>query len=107
MQESRAPRDISVSKQMPTQSKSVGPSIFDTIGAGHSCQLLIGEPARPESAYPPILSVNADIPAWRLSAKRRPEQVQQTEQAYSITSSAVASSVAGNSRPSALAVLRL
>jgi hypothetical protein len=33
MQESRAPRDISVSKQRPTQSRSVGPSISDAVGA--------------------------------------------------------------------------
>ena len=41
------------------------------------------------------------------SANSRPEQVQQTEQAYSITSSARASSVGGTSRPIALAVFRL
>jgi hypothetical protein len=33
MQESRAPRDISVSKQRPTQSRSVGPSISDAVAA--------------------------------------------------------------------------
>src|ERR1700720_2155557 len=33
MQESRAQRDISVSKQRLTQSKSVGPSISDAVGA--------------------------------------------------------------------------
>ena len=33
MPESRAPRDISVSKQRPTQSRSVGPSISDAVGA--------------------------------------------------------------------------
>src|SRR5262245_41401676 len=41
------------------------------------------------------------------SANSRPEQVQQTEQAYSITSSAMASSPGGKLRPNALAVLRL
>jgi hypothetical protein len=43
----------------------------------------------------------------RISATSRPEQVRQTEQAYSITSSARASSVGGTSRPSAFAVVRL
>src|SRR6266436_3830823 len=33
MQESRAQRDISVSKQRPTQSRSVGPSISDAVAA--------------------------------------------------------------------------
>jgi hypothetical protein len=42
-----------------------------------------------------------------LSATSRPEQVQQTEQAYSITSSASASSLGGTSIPSAFAILRL
>jgi hypothetical protein len=37
--------------------------------------------------------------AWLLRAIWRPEQVQQTEQAYSITSSAVASSAGGTVRP--------
>src|SRR5271157_4517676 len=32
MQESRAQRDFSVSKQRPTQSRSVGPSISDAVG---------------------------------------------------------------------------
>jgi hypothetical protein len=49
----------------------------------------------------------ADMPASTLGANRRPEQVQQTEQVYSITSSALASSAGGTSRPSVLAVLRL
>ena len=40
-------------------------------------------------------------------AKRRPEQVQQTEQAYSITSSAIARRPGGKVRPNGLAVLRL
>src|SRR5262249_3703248 len=42
-----------------------------------------------------------------LSATSGPEQVQQTEQAYSITSSAMASTPGGMARPSALAVPRL
>jgi hypothetical protein len=42
-----------------------------------------------------------------LCAKRRPEQVVQTEQAYSITSSVWASSVGGMVRPSILAVWAL
>jgi hypothetical protein len=42
-----------------------------------------------------------------LCANSRPEQVQQTEQAYSITSSAVASSVDGTVRPNVLAVSAL
>jgi hypothetical protein len=33
------------------------------------------------SAYPPILAVIADTPAWQPRATFRPEQVQQTEQA--------------------------
>src|SRR5271166_298968 len=33
MQELRAQRDFSVSKQRPTQSRSVGPSISDAVGA--------------------------------------------------------------------------
>src|SRR3974390_409761 len=51
------------------------------------------------SAYPPRFSVEADMAAWLLRAIWRPEQVQQTEQAYSITSSAVASSAGGTVRP--------
>src|SRR5262249_34401075 len=42
-----------------------------------------------------------------ISAITRPEQVQQTGQAYSITSSARPSSVSGNVTPIAFAVLRL
>src|SRR4029079_16899639 len=42
-----------------------------------------------------------------IGANSRPERVQQTDGAYSITSSARASSVGGTVMPSALAVLRL
>jgi len=42
-----------------------------------------------------------------LRANSRPEQAQQTEQAYSITSSARMSKIVGISRPSALAVRKL
>ena len=63
------------------------------------------------SAYPPRLSVNADIPVRRPRAKSGCEQLQQTchvgKPGYSITSSARASSVAGTWRPSALAVFKL
>jgi len=58
------------------------------------------------SAYPPRLSVNADMPALTLSAKTRREQVPQKE-TYSITSSAAASSLSGTVRPSILAVWAL
>jgi hypothetical protein len=60
-----------------------------------------------KSAYPPRLSVIADMPISTLSAMRRPEQVQQcvwTKLRYSITSSASASSDGGTVRPSILAV---
>jgi hypothetical protein len=56
---------------------------------------------RGTSAYPPRLAVKADIPDWQVRAKNGREQSQQTSP-YSITSSAVASSVGGTSRPSAL-----
>ena len=58
------------------------------------------------SAYPPILSMNADIPPLQLCAKTGREQSQHDE-AYSMTSSARASRVGGISMPSALAVGRL
>src|ERR1700757_4889658 len=45
--------------------------------------------------------------ARQKSANSRPEQAQQTEQAYSITSSARMSKIVGISRPSALAVRKL
>jgi hypothetical protein len=35
-----------------------------------------------KSAHPPRLSVKADIPPLQLRANSRPEQVQQTKQAY-------------------------
>src|SRR5215472_14869954 len=59
------------------------------------------------SALPPIASE-----LWRRrkstqGANSRPEQVQQTEQAYSITSSARAMSVGGTVMPSAFAVFIL
>jgi len=54
----------------------------------------------------PKSSVIADIAALTLCANSRPEQVQQTEFNYSITTSARASSSGGTSSPSALAVLR-
>jgi len=59
---------------------------------------------------PPILSVKADISVQRPGAKSSREQMQQITRAmraYSITSSARASSVGGTSRPSALAVLEV
>ena len=56
-------------------------------------------------AYPPKLIVTADIPGRQLRARKRHMQCGNIA-AYSITS-ARASSVAGTSRPSALAALRL
>jgi hypothetical protein len=53
---------------------------------------------------------NRDLRARRLSATLKPEHVQKLREqsdVYSITSSAVASSVCGIVNPSALAVLRL
>src|SRR5260370_29570130 len=64
-----------------------------------------------KSAYPPGLSVNADIPFRPPSAKTGREQMQQHAfvkvRPYSITSSARASSLSGTVRPSAFAVLTL
>ena len=51
--------------------------------------------------------VRSSSPAAENLHTSRPEQVQQTEQAYSITSSARASNVGGTVRPSAFAVVRL
>jgi hypothetical protein len=65
------------------------------------------EYARVRSAYPPKLSVKADIPARQPSANSGHERVQQTEQAYSITSFACASKLGGKVTPIALAVGRL
>jgi hypothetical protein len=58
------------------------------------------------SAYPPKLSVTADVSARQPSARSGCEQSQQGSP-YSMTSSASASTPAGISRPSARAVLRL
>ena len=58
------------------------------------------------SAYPPILSVIADIGRQPGSAKTGREQLQQMA-SYSITSSASASSAGGTLRRSILAVCRL
>ena len=114
----------------PTQSLLVEPSTSD---AGKLVPLRANEPAqfirliggamcgcsRRKSSAPnlqcpmsvvspltPRLSVSADIPVRQQSASSGREQVQQSR-GYSIVSSAVASSVAGTSRPSAFAVLRL
>src|SRR5262245_41483183 len=59
------------------------------------------------SALRPRADVGADIVEPPVSANSRPEQVQQTEQAYSITSSACCRNGSGMVRPSAFAVLRL
>jgi hypothetical protein len=47
------------------------------------------------------------VSACRVRARSGSEHTQQTQRSYSITSSARASTVAGMSRPSAFAVLRL
>jgi hypothetical protein len=59
------------------------------------------------SALPARADVGADIVEPLVSANRRPEQVQQHNSGYSITSSAMASTPGGIVRSSALAVLRL
>jgi hypothetical protein len=64
------------------------------------------EHARARSAYPPIISVKADIPARQFSARSRLMR-RSKRHSYSIASSAMASNDGGTSRPSALAVLRL
>src|SRR6516165_4024295 len=105
MQESRAPQDISASKQILTRSKFVEPSISDAVGApqAHSCQL------RADTGNLCSASVSRPAglgPARLLCANRRPEQVQQIA-AYSITSSAMLSSPDERVRSSALAVFIL
>jgi hypothetical protein len=90
MQESRAQRDISVSKQRPTQSRSVGPSISDAVGAyrfptdwrlARQASLWVrdggAEDAGRWSGYPPIVPVSADMPARQPSAISGCEQSQQ------------------------------
>jgi hypothetical protein len=57
-----------------------------------------GPDCRYGSAYPPRLSVKADLLAWQPNANWRPEQVQQSlrrKLRYSITSLARVSSVGG------------
>src|SRR5262245_18159848 len=69
---------------------------------GHSCRFGIGH----ESAHPHIADIlgarriRRDVPQAAVSNRSK-------QQCYSITSSAVASSVVGMERPSALAVFRL
>jgi putative ABC transport system substrate-binding protein len=54
MQESRAQRDISVSKQRPTQSRSVGPSISDAAyGFPTDWRLTVRSGLRVTPARPP------------------------------------------------------
>jgi hypothetical protein len=48
--------------------------------------------------FGPLCGLKSDVSLRPRSANSRPEQVQQTEQAYSITSSAVVSNVGGNTK---------
>jgi len=73
----------------------------------HRSGLVSGDSDVINVRFGPLCGLKSDISQGPSSANSGPEQVQQTEQAYSITSSASASTVGGTSRPSALAVLRL
>jgi hypothetical protein len=64
------------------------------------------EDARVRSAYPPILSVNADILAWQPSATSRHMQCSKRH-CYSMTSSASESRLSEMAMPCAFAAFRL
>jgi hypothetical protein len=62
---------------------------------------------RPQARYAPISGLWLKLIDWPKGANSRPEQVQQTEQAYSITSSARARKASGIGRPIAFAAFTL